>query len=146
MISRLKWIEETIVDATELQVCNLDNVCTKELGEAVDIIKDLEEAIYYHTITEAMKTDKTTPAMEHHEVMHEEEWDERLGRSPRGRKMYMEARAMNKEKAVQLRELEKYMQELAQDITEMIADASLEEKQYLEKKITAMASKIGQMK
>jgi hypothetical protein len=28
----------------------------------------------------------------------------------------------------------------------MIADASMEEKQYLEKKITALASKIGQMK
>jgi hypothetical protein len=38
------------------------------------------------------------------------------------------------------------MQELSQDITEMISDASLEEKQYLEKKITALASKIGAMK
>jgi hypothetical protein len=25
------------------------------LGEAVDILKDLEETLYYHTITEAMK-------------------------------------------------------------------------------------------
>jgi hypothetical protein len=58
----------------------------------------------------------------------------------------MEAKDMKRDKAIQLRELERYMQELSQDITEMIADASPEEKQYLEKKITALASKIGQMK
>ena len=58
----------------------------------------------------------------------------------------MEAKHTGRDKAAQLRELEKYMQELSQDITEMIADASPEEKQYLEKKITALASKIGQMK
>ena len=72
--------------------------------------------------------------------------DYREGRSPRSRRMYMEARDMKRDKATQLRELERYMQELSQDITEMITDASPEEKQYLEKKITALASKVGQMK
>ena len=72
--------------------------------------------------------------------------DEREGRSHMSRKMYIEAKDMKKDKATQLHELEKYMQELSLDITEMIADASPEEKQYLEKKITALASKIGQMK
>jgi hypothetical protein len=72
--------------------------------------------------------------------------DEREGRSYNSRRMYMEAKDMKRDKATQLRELEKYMQELSQDITEMIADASPEEKQYLEKKISALASKIGQMK
>ena len=38
------------------------------------------------------------------------------------------------------------MQELSQDIVDMIADASPEEKQYLEKKITALGAKIGAMK
>jgi hypothetical protein len=32
----------------------LSEVDTKELGEAIDMIKDLEEAIYYCTVTEAM--------------------------------------------------------------------------------------------
>jgi hypothetical protein len=45
-----------------------------------------------------------------------------------------------------MRELEKYMQELTQDIVEMIGDASPEEKQYLEKKLTTLASKVSQMK
>jgi hypothetical protein len=34
---------------------HLDTVDTKELGEAIDMIKDLSEAIYYCTITEAME-------------------------------------------------------------------------------------------
>lgn len=38
------------------------------------------------------------------------------------------------------------MQELTTDIIEMIQDASLEEKSYLEKKMTTLATKIGQMK
>ena len=59
--------------------------------------------------------------------------------------MYMDEKH-TKDKATQLRELEKYMQELTGDMVEMIQDASPEEKQYLEKKISALASKIGQMK
>jgi len=34
---------------------SLEKVNAKELGEAVDMIKDLSEAIYYCTITEAME-------------------------------------------------------------------------------------------
>lgn len=72
--------------------------------------------------------------------------DEREGHSYENRRMYMEAKEMKKDKAYQMRELEKYMQELSQDITDMIADASTDEKAYLEKKISALAVKIGQMK
>ena len=72
--------------------------------------------------------------------------DEREGHSYENRRMYMEAKEMKKDKATQMRELEKYMQELSQDITDMISDASSDEKAYLEKKITALAAKIGQMK
>jgi hypothetical protein len=77
------------------------------------------------------------------EPMH---YDAREGRSYNSRRMYMEAKESHRDKATQLRELERYMQELSQDVTDMIADASPEEKQYLEKKITALASKINQMK
>ena len=37
---------------------HLDSVDTKELGEVIDMVKDLEEAIYYCTITEAMKKEE----------------------------------------------------------------------------------------
>lgn len=149
MTNRLKWMEEALVDVLEMQFCNLESVCTKELGEAVDIVKDLEEAIYYHTITEAMKAEKAITTQESHdrnEMVVEEVWDEWLGHSPHGRKRYMEAKVGNKDKATQLRELEKYIQELSVDITTMIEGASPEEKTYLEKKITALALKVGQMK
>ena len=151
MTNRLKWMEEALVDVLEMQFCNLEGVCAKELGEAVDIVKDLEEAIYYHTITEAMKAEKAATACESHDrnvndVTVKEAWDEWLGHSPHGRKRYMEAKTGGKDKATQLRELEKYIQELGTDITTMIEDASPEEKAYLEKKITALALKVGQMK
>ena len=191
---KLKWMKDSLICVVESQLCNLEEVDTGELGEAIDMIKDLEEAIYYCTVTEAMTNPKKEEMWEmkksdHHQesgdsrmyygypMMYSdsgrdhrgsgnsngmpnsgngtsstnyyddpEERDYREGRSPMSRRMYMEAKHTGRDKATQLRELEKYMQELSQDITEMIADASPEEKQYLEKKITALASKIGQMK
>ena len=151
---KLKWMKDSLICVVENELCNLGEVDTKELGEAIDMIKDLEEAIYYATVTEAMNKPGKEWEMkksDHHQNIDDDRmyydepmWrDEYGGRSPMSRKMYMEAKHMNKDKATQLRELEKYMQELSQDITEMIADASPEEKQYLEKKITALASKIG---
>ena len=219
---KLKWIKDSLICVVENQLCNLNEVDTEELGDAIDMIKDLEEAIYYCTVTEAMNKQGHEMSMEMKKGDHQQKpeddrmyysggypamyadngrrrradgtfyaeggqnyanggqsgsgggqnymyadsgmpqsgngtssrnyydgpmyRDEREGRSYNSRKMYMEAKEMSKDKATQLRELEKYMQELSQDITEMIADASPEEKQYLEKKITALASKIGQMK
>ena len=186
MHDRLQHMKETLMCAVEMQLCELGEVDTKELGEAIDMIKDLEEAIYYCTVTEAMN--KPTHKMEkqdHYQeyengrmyyndggnsgrnymdsgrnymdsghqsshgmsYMDEPMWrDEREGRSYNSRRMYMEAKEMKKDKASQLRELEKYMQELTQDMTEMIGDASTDEKSYLEKKLSALATKIGQMK
>jgi hypothetical protein len=71
--------------------------------------------------------------------------DYREGRSPASRRMYMEAKEMKMDKAASMKELEKYVQELTHDMVEMVADASPEEKQYLEKRIAALANKVGQM-
>ncbi len=277
MHDRLKHMKETLMCAVEMELCNLGEVDTAELGEVIDMIKDLEEAIYYCTVTEAMNNSSEMEFEMKKNGQHQKEsengngqnhmyydgsrneriyrpyddrdWmyaerrrradgtfyadggqmyaeggrgggnsyagggssqggggssyaeggrgggndsyaengrgggrgssyadggmgtsynamnggsmyadsmpymeespmyrDSREGRSYNSRRMYMEAKDMKRDKATQLRELEKYMQELSQDITEMIGDASPEEKQYLEKKITALASKIGQMK
>ena len=51
---KLKHMKDTLMCAVEMQLCDLSEVDTKELGEAIDMIKDLEEAIYYCTVTEAM--------------------------------------------------------------------------------------------
>ena len=68
--------------------------------------------------------------------------DNREGRSPQTRRMYMEAKEQHQGKEVQIQELEKYMGELSQDITEMITDATPEEKQMLHKKLAALTNKI----
>ena len=184
-MERLKSMKDCLMSAVQGQMSHLNDVDTKELGEAVDMIKDLSEAIYYCTITEAMEgKDKheryyTEPKvypdyypdyrdMDRHKGrmyydgnsgyngghgstghgnghVPVEMRDVREGRSPRSRKMYMESKEMHHDKTVHLKELEKYMQELTQDIVEMIEDASVEEKQYLEKRIAALGTKIGQL-
>ena len=48
-------MKENLMNTIQGQMTHLHDVDTKELGEAVDMIKDLSEAIYYCTITEAME-------------------------------------------------------------------------------------------
>lgn len=69
--------------------------------------------------------------------------DRREGKSPMSRKNYMESKEMHQSKTTQMRELEKYLQELSSDIVEMIQDASPEEKAFMEQKISALATKIN---
>lgn len=205
-MDRLKSMKESLMSCVQAQMGNLQQVDAKELGEAIDMIKDLEEAIYYKTITEAMeqKSEK-----EHHyyyterymqpdvyyrdmdreqgrmyfneyamqnyangsggdgsrsgggsrgssssgsgssRQFYEMEYpimrDSREGRSPTSRKTYMEAKEMHHDKSIKLKELENYIQELTHDMVEMIEDASPEEKQFLEKKVNMLATKIGQL-
>ena len=59
-IGRLKQIKESLMCCVESQMTNLDEVDAEELGEVVDMIKDIEEAIYYCTVVEAMKDEPTS--------------------------------------------------------------------------------------
>ena len=196
-MKRLMNMKETLMSCVEGQITHLDSVDTKELGEVIDMIKDLSEAVYYCTITEAMEGDKKehyerdkgrmyypysnegvayyngnvsssdgsshsshsggfthgggahnvgrggTRGYSEHELMMPMH-DEREGRSPMSRKTYMEYKQTHQDKTMKLRELEKYMQELTADMVEMIEGASPEEKQLLERRISALATKIGQ--
>lgn len=54
-MEELKNMKQNLTAIVQNQMANLDCVNTKELGEAIDMIKDLAEAIYYCTITEAME-------------------------------------------------------------------------------------------
>ena len=54
-MEQLKHMKETLEHCVAGQISHLDKVDTKELGEAIDMIKDLSEAIYYCTITHAME-------------------------------------------------------------------------------------------
>lgn len=196
----MKHMKETLINCVQGQLGDLSSVDTKELGEAIDMIKDLSEAIYYCTITESMeksdKEKKKYPMMYPIEYRYypidynryyrdmDREYgnmyytdytmnnagrnqgesrnyqdgnrqtpgesrnypielrDYREGRSPMTRKTYMERKMHGGGKEAQIQELEKYMQELSSDITEMIEGASPEEKQMLKTKISALATKI----
>lgn len=201
-IERLKTMKEAFMCAVEGQMYNLAEVDAEELGEVVDMIKDLSEAIYYCEVAKAMEDSEKHKGEEmmYYTPMYRETrernggqgydmsrmyyggtaggsngssgnssngsssnsgsngsssqyserefpgafQDEREGRSPRSRRMYMEAKQTHQDKATQMRELEKYMQELAQDVVEMVEGASAEERQYLSKKISALATKLTQ--
>lgn len=200
---RLKHMKEALVAQVENQMSNLSEVDTHELGEVIDMIKDLEEAIYYCSITKAMEEKEEEKKVEHHYYttyiperdIDRDEWgrmyyprmrdsqgrylpesrdgtrdggsrhrnyvefpepyyereipiglrDEREGRSPITRRMYMESKELHKDKTTKLKELEQYMKELSEDIVEMISDATPEERQLLEKKVAALSTKIQQV-
>lgn len=192
-IERLKTMKEQLMSCAESQMHNLKDVDAKELGEVVDMVKDLEEAIYYCTITEAMnkkdieKEKETnnyyygtnypmsmpspryyTPEIYYrdidrnngymyydgneHSMMHYDnrnyypmttERDPREGKSYMRRRMYMEGKEAHKDTQQQMKELEEYLQELSTDVTEMIKDASTEEKALLRQKLTTLSNKIA---
>lgn len=51
----LKTMKEQLMNCVQGQLGDISRVNTHELGEAIDMIKDLAEAIYYCTITESME-------------------------------------------------------------------------------------------
>ena len=237
-MEQLKMMKERLVECVEKQInSNLEYANAQELGEAVDMIKDLSEAIYYCTITEAMDEKDQMERGNHYPVSHyygdrylpeypmymdrstvyadggngnrnytpllytngeggggrggqngsrnytpmmftndgnqqsrgenrnytpmmyagggqsmyySPEYGyphmpatspEYEGRSPMTRRRYMDGKKQN-DKHAQMQELELYTQELASDLTDMIKDASPEEKQLLQQKISLLASKI----
>jgi hypothetical protein len=55
-MENLKKMKECLIGVAENQVYgNIDKVNAEELGEVMDMIKDLSEAVYYCTITESME-------------------------------------------------------------------------------------------
>lgn len=67
-MEKLKSMKEMLVGCVQGQLTHLDTVDAQELGAAVDMIKDLSEAIYYCTITEAME--EKEEKSEHKNVMY----------------------------------------------------------------------------
>lgn len=210
-IKRMHDMIEALTEAAKCEVDKgLENVDTKEMGEVIDMIKDLAEAEYYRKISVAMDEaeygidydwegrkgyrgqmrdskgrymagskmrkkgykeiymptedyanmdefmrDMDRPMgriyfpeddMEYEEHMMGAR-DAREGRSGHSRKGYMESKEMHKgnspeDKKAKMTELEKYMQELSADVTEMISDATQEEKNLLKSKMSVLIQKI----
>lgn len=53
-MNELERMKETLISATQAQLANLSEANAKELGCAIDMIKDLAETMYYCSIIEAM--------------------------------------------------------------------------------------------
>ena len=68
--------------------------------------------------------------------------DSREGKSGMMRKGYMEAKEMGMDKTEKMKSLEDYMKELSTDVTDMIHDASPEEKAMLKQKMQVLMAKI----
>lgn len=225
MVEQLKSMKESLMACAQSQMGNLENVNAKEMGEVIDMIKDLSEAIYYCTVTDAMKERKeemdsqekidsaimadrmrsgySSPMRMYYDEGGRRGYDHgrygfdygndysrqngyensggrrgyrnevpgntdgrderrgydsgastveravpsivsdyREGRSHISRKGYMEGKENHQDKLIQMAGLEKYMKELSQDITEMINDASPEEKDMLREKLNSLSQKI----
>ena len=167
-MERLKAMKEKLMTCVEGQMGDLSRTDTKELGEVVDMIKDLEETIYYASVVKAMeereKEEKMyypmgkyyrEPMIPYSERMTYSAYDRgmhdydmiyprdyREGRSGSYRRTYMESKEMHENKEKQMHELEKYMQELSHDVMDMINDSSPEEKQILSQKLMTLAEKV----
>lgn len=63
-MERLKAMKERLINCVEGQLNDIQNVDAEELGEVVDMIKDLEETIYYCTVVEAMEEKEKEPSRE----------------------------------------------------------------------------------
>lgn len=170
-MEQLKHMKDQLVSLVSNQLSHVETTDAKELGEVVDMIKDIAETMYYCTITEAMES-KSNKEEEHQRyyipmrdldrrygrMYYDDEMtpkhteghynptaamrDVNEGRSPVSRKTYMESKELHQPKEKKMKELDNYMRELSQDITEMIHDASPEEKQLLQSKISTLANKI----
>lgn len=204
-MERLKMMKEQLMSAVQSELGRLDQADAKELGEVVDMIKDLSEAVYYCTIVKSMEETEKEGKKEYRYYPMPMDYaqgdgngnrnypyyrdmdreygrmyydgsgsgnsggqssgsrsyqdgnrqspgesrnypieirDYREGQSPLTRKTYMERKMHGGDKAAQMQELEKYMQELGRDLTEMVEGSSSEEKQMLKQKIQTLATKI----
>ena len=202
-MEQLKTIKEQLISQVQSQMNDLRCVDTKELGEVIDMIKDLSEAVYYCEIYDQMKSaDETRKVENYYYTEHyydpyrdmdrdygrmyyspssqagagtsssssgdhsgatsnssqsmgqgsssyytERDYpihlrDEREGRSPMKRKMYMESKNKGMDTSKSMKELESYMQELTSDMMELLDKASPEERTMVQKKINTLAAKV----
>ena len=169
----LKNIKHILVNQVQSQCSDLKKTNAKELGEVIDMIKDLEEAMYYCAIIEAMEESQEekknntysninyymeNPEHEHIKqyvpymeyapyMMRDDKWRtdhlDNEGRSNNSRRMYMEGKAKHQSDIQSMKDLETYTKDLADEVVEMIKESTPEEKQVLSSKLQTLASKVN---
>ena len=72
----IKSMKQTLMCCAQGQMGHLESVDAKELGEVIDMIKDLEEAMYYCVIVEAMeKGEQEGQSRYYHDPYMYKDWD-----------------------------------------------------------------------
>lgn len=154
-MEQLKRLKEQLIEGVSSQTYKgLGSVDREELGEAIDMIKDIEEILYYCSITKAMEEkEKENEYMKNYSSMNYPMYyngnsgsrnydgeDRMFYGGNRDSRNYSSRRNYSDHKGTQ--DLDKYVQELTDDILDMIHDASPEEKMTLSQKMTSLANKI----
>ena len=65
-MEQLEKMKETLIRHVSAQIDNIYDADCKELGEAIDMIKDLDEAMYYCAIVKAMEEQAKTGGMRYY--------------------------------------------------------------------------------
>lgn len=169
-MEQMKTIKASLLGLIQTQLADPKCVDAKELGEVFDMLKDLMEAAYYCSIVEAMAEPKNDEQMmrysEHYPMYYyganpdggttnnyysephyyydegsEIGKDIRNGKSWMQRRMYMTDKH-SKDSNQSMQELNSYISELGDDLTNMIKDSSPAEKQVLSDKLQQLAMKV----
>lgn len=129
---RLTEIQKCLISMVECQMAHPDQVDTEELGEVIDMIKDISETKYY--CTKELETKQKYENMKPFEIRDE--------KSSQYRKMYMDSKELHKPAEEQIHDLREYLKELSEDITEMVAKATKEEKVMLQNKLIELSKRV----
>lgn len=120
----LKKMKEKLITLASEQLEHPECVNTEEMKAVIKMIKNLQETIYYYTITEAMEDKYEIGDWEEHPANHVQE--------------YMKTSdSKTKEK-----HLEAYLAEIGDAVNEMLAAATPHEKQIMQQKMAHIVSKI----
>lgn len=198
MSEQLDAMKSSLMAIAQSRMSDLEHTDAEELGEVIDMIKDLEEAKYYCSITKAMmdrtkdqeSQDKIDNALLMERIRNQSsnnsyyggpylrypdrDFDEygrmyydgrderrgssnpnteraytmptirdyREGKSPISRKGYVESKDTHMDKPYRMERLNEYVKMLGEDLSEMIMDASPEEKKQLHDELVSIAQKM----
>lgn len=138
-------MKDCLMAQVQAQMGNLDKVDVHELGEAIDMIKDLEEALYYCHIVKAMEEKEPNSWENNSSIMFYTERPNSIKYANNSNTDYNDMEYYSdKGRYHKDKDLEKYLQELATDISEIITTATTEEKQMLHRKLAALTTKVEQ--
>ena len=137
-MEQLKSMKEQLTCLVQSQLGHMDTVDAKELGEVIDMIKDLSETIYYCTITKAMEEKEDSYHLENSSHYK----NENSMNNNMSKKAYIESKSNGGDISNRMSLLDKYTNELVADIMNIMQDTHPEEKQMVRNKLTSLVQQI----